>query len=78
MNSNGLQDGTEAGISGATVNLTWAGQDGSLATVADNLIFSTATSLYGTYSFTHLPAGIYLPVRHTERLQPFPARPGWK
>lgn len=56
----GLQDGgAEVGLAGVTVNLTWAGADGNLATTADNLTFSTQTDSGGYYLFDGLPAGIY-------------------
>jgi uncharacterized repeat protein (TIGR01451 family) len=60
INRNGLQDGgSEVGLDGVTVNLTWAGLDGSLATTSDNLTFSQVTSGGGAYNFTGLPAGTY-------------------
>ena len=47
------------GLSGQTVNLTWAGLDGNLDTSDDNLTFSTTTDANGQYQFGILPAGIY-------------------
>lgn len=56
----GVQDGgAEVGLAGVTVNLTWAGADGNLATSADNLTFTTQTDSGGQYLFDGLPAGVY-------------------
>ncbi len=56
----GAQDGgAEIGLAGVTVNLTWAGADGNLATTADNLTFTTQTDSGGQYLFDGLPAGVY-------------------
>ncbi|MGE8066481.1 VCBS domain-containing protein [Pseudomonas sp. NPDC089569] len=48
-----------AGLAGQTVTLTWAGLDGSLATTADNLQFSTLTDANGQYHFGVLPTGVF-------------------
>lgn len=55
----GDQDPGEAGLEGITVNLEWAGMDGSLAVTADNLWFTTQTDANGSYLFSGLPAGPY-------------------
>ena len=56
----GVQDGgAEVGLSGVTVNLTWAGPDGNLLTTGDNAVFTTVTNGSGAYNFTGLPAGTY-------------------
>ena len=56
----GVQDGgAEVGLSGVTVNLTWAGPDGNLLTTGDNAVFSTVTNGSGAYNFAGLPAGTY-------------------
>ena len=47
------------GLAGQTVTLTWAGLDGDLDTLDDNLTFTTVTDVDGTYQFGILPAGIY-------------------
>lgn len=54
----GTINGTEVGISGVTVQLTWAGLDGDISTAADNLIFSDVTDASGNYSFANLPVDI--------------------
>ena len=55
INKNGLQDPTEPGVSGVTVNL-WTG------TATEPLvktIYSTITDINGDYMFTNLVPGIY-------------------
>ncbi|MCE9644909.1 MAG: DUF11 domain-containing protein [Chloroflexi bacterium] len=60
IDQDGIQDGgAEVGLGGVAINLTWAGLDGNLATVADNLTFSTVTNSAGAYGFSQLPAGTY-------------------
>ncbi len=61
VDRDGIQDGgAEVGLDGVTVNLTWAGKDGNLATTADNIVFpAKVTSGGGAYSFVGLPNGIY-------------------
>ena len=56
-NGNGAQDPNEPGIVGATVTLTWAGQDGDFATTADNATLTATTGANGVYGFGNLPAG---------------------
>ncbi len=50
--------GTESGISGVTVNLTWYGPDGVLGG-GDDVVYTTMTDLNGNYLFTGLPLGEY-------------------
>ncbi len=60
IDRDGVQDGgSEVGLDGVTVNLTWAGPDGNLSTTADNVSLTTTTSNGGQYHFTGLPAGTY-------------------
>ncbi len=60
LNNNGLQNGGELATQGVSFSLTWAGQDDSLATSADNLTFtSTLSNASGNYSFAFLPAGTF-------------------
>ncbi|QEL14097.1 DUF11 domain-containing protein [Limnoglobus roseus] len=54
QNGNGVQDPTEPGVPGATVNLQWAGPDGVLGT-ADDQTFRTTTDATGFYAFPGLP-----------------------
>lgn len=48
-----------APLSGQTVTITWAGQDGNLATAADNRSFTAITDASGHFSFGALPAGVF-------------------
>jgi fimbrial isopeptide formation D2 family protein/uncharacterized repeat protein (TIGR01451 family) len=57
-NADTVQDADEPGLSGVTVNLTWAGPDGLLGT-ADDRTFTTTTDANGGYLFTGLPNGRY-------------------
>ncbi len=59
LNADGdaVQDAGEPGIPGVTVQLTWAGPDGNLATTADNVIYTTVTNPDGSYLFQDLPDG---------------------
>ncbi|MBN1304051.1 MAG: carboxypeptidase regulatory-like domain-containing protein [Anaerolineales bacterium] len=60
LDRDGVQDGgSEVGLDGVTVNLTWAGLDGNLLTTDDNLTFTMVTAGGGAYDFTGLPAGTY-------------------
>jgi fimbrial isopeptide formation D2 family protein/uncharacterized repeat protein (TIGR01451 family) len=54
----GVQDTGEAGVSGVTVILTWAGPDGIVGT-SDDEIFTDVTDSNGAYGFDGLPAGNY-------------------
>lgn len=57
-NSNGLQDGTDTGISSVAVAVTWAGPDNTLGN-ADDVVFTTTTNGTGNYTVGNLPAGNY-------------------
>ena len=57
VDRDGVQDAGEAGIPGVTVQLTWAGPDGNLATTADNVVYTTVTDDNGNYLFSDLPDG---------------------
>jgi len=52
-NGNGVQDAGEAGVSGAKVTLTGAGQDGVFGT-ADDTTATTSTDANGLYSFANV------------------------
>ncbi len=58
-NLDGTQNAGEPGLGGATVTVVWGGPDGSLATTADNISYTTTTSSTGAYSVGKLPAGPY-------------------
>ncbi|MEI6604795.1 MAG: SdrD B-like domain-containing protein [Verrucomicrobiota bacterium] len=58
-NGNGLADTGEAGLSGASITLCYAGVDGILNTSDDGVFPPQTTSASGTYSFTGLAPGIY-------------------
>ncbi|MBH0052924.1 isopeptide-forming domain-containing fimbrial protein [Salinibacterium sp. SWN139] len=55
-NGDGVQDSTEPGIFGATVELTWFGEDGVLGG-GDDGVFTTTTDGDGLYSFPNLLPG---------------------
>ena len=57
-NNNGLQDGSETGLIGVAVTVTWAGQDGVFGT-ADDYAKTVTTGANGLYSVGGLPAGSY-------------------
>ena len=48
---------TEPGVGGATVTLTYGGDDGDLATAADNITYTTTTNAAGNYGFSGLFGG---------------------
>jgi len=54
----GIQDPDEQGISGLTVELTWAGPDGIVGN-GDDKVFTTTTDAGGRYQFLNLPAGTF-------------------
>ncbi|MGV8858300.1 SdrD B-like domain-containing protein [Rhodoglobus sp.] len=55
-NGDGIQEGTEPGIYGADVELTWFGEDGVLGG-GDDGVFTTTTDGNGAYSFPNLLPG---------------------
>ncbi len=57
LDGDGTVDAGEPGLEGVTVTLTWAGSDGDLSTVGDNLVFVTQVADDGSYLFDRLPAG---------------------
>ena len=61
LNGDGKQatDGSEPGIPGIPVTLTWAGLDGDLSTTADNQTYTIVTGKDGKYNFSNLPFGKY-------------------
>ncbi|MEM1335531.1 MAG: SdrD B-like domain-containing protein, partial [Actinomycetota bacterium] len=57
VEADGTRDLGEAGLPGALVTLTWAGEDGVFGT-ADDVVFPTQTTAPdGNYLFENLPAG---------------------
>lgn len=58
-NDNGLEDSGELAMAGASIDLTWAGNDNDLSTTADNKILKTVTDSNGAYLFNNLVAGVY-------------------
>lgn len=56
VDSDGVQDGLETGLNGVTVQLTWAGQDGTIGT-ADDFVTSQLAAGGGNYLFDDLPSG---------------------
>ncbi|MDJ0953624.1 MAG: SdrD B-like domain-containing protein, partial [Acidimicrobiia bacterium] len=58
QDGNGAQDAGEPGISGVTMELTFAGIDGVFGN-ADDLVFTATTDDGGGFLFTDLPAGSY-------------------
>ncbi len=54
----GVQDGSEPGIEGATVTLLFAGADGTFGN-ADDFALSDTTDVNGLYAFTNLFVGDY-------------------
>ncbi len=54
----GVQDGTEPGIVGVPVQLTWPGEDGVLGG-GDDEPFLTSTDSDGLYTFANMPPGEY-------------------
>lgn len=57
VNGDGIQDASEPGLVGVTVTLVFGGDDGDLATAADNITYTTTTTTDGIYSFTGLFGG---------------------
>ncbi|WP_110656526.1 VCBS domain-containing protein [Salinicola halimionae] len=58
QNANGVQDDDEAGFTGRTVTLTWAGSDGIFGNT-DDAEFIDTTDTLGQYQFGVLPTGLY-------------------
>ncbi len=58
MDSDGLQDAGELGVSGVTATLRDAGPDGIFGN-ADDVLRTTTTNALGDFAFTGLPAGNY-------------------
>jgi cysteine-rich repeat protein len=56
--SDGTRDPGESGLADVSVNLLWAGPDGTFGT-SDDVTYSQMTAADGSYVFTHLPAGLY-------------------
>jgi hypothetical protein len=59
LNGNGLFDGSDVGINGVFVNLTWAGPDNVLGTGDDVNYPAATTAGGGLYNFTGLPKGLF-------------------
>lgn len=57
-NGDGIQDATEPGIVGSTVQLTWFGVDGIIGG-GDDAVFTTTTDASGNYLFENLLPGRY-------------------
>ena len=58
--SDGVQDPSEVGIEGVTVNLINPGPDGLFGTGDDVTQDTTTTDVTGLYNFTNLPPGAYV------------------
>ncbi len=58
LDGNGVADTGEPGIPVQTVELTWAGPDGTLGN-ADDQVYTTVTDASGNYLFDSLPPGDY-------------------
>ncbi len=59
LDGDGVQDGNEPGLTGVTVQATWAGPDGDFNTTVDNAVRTLVTDANGNYLFTNLPGGNY-------------------
>jgi uncharacterized repeat protein (TIGR01451 family) len=59
INKDGVQDATESGVPGVTVNLYQPGPDGIIGTADDIFVGTTTTGANGEYLFDNLPAGSY-------------------
>ncbi|QGJ70897.1 Hypothetical protein PBC10988_26000 [Planctomycetales bacterium 10988] len=64
LNGDGLQNNNEPGLSGVSIDLIWAGEDGVLDT-ADDLSLTTTTDSDGLYSFDEIRDGLYRVVVET-------------
>ena len=59
FDGDGVQDVGEFGLANIGITLTWGGQDGNLATLADNVVYTTTTNATGGYLFSNLAGGSY-------------------
>jgi hypothetical protein len=69
---NGVQDGTEPGIAGVSVNLYQNGPDGLPGTNDDILIASTITDAYGNYLFDNLQPSAGATTQYNVKVTPLP------
>lgn len=60
VQDNTAGDGFEPGIAGVTITVTFGGDDGNLATTADNITYTTVTGANGIYGFDNLFGGDFL------------------
>lgn len=60
ITGNGIQDGTEPGISNITVNLYFDVDEDGILDATDVLLGSVASGVNGLYSYTNLPDGMFL------------------
>ena len=58
-NGDGIQDPSESGIGGVTIDLVIAGLDGLFGTADDSVFATTTTAADGSYLFDALPRGYY-------------------
>ncbi len=58
IDNDGVQDGGEPGMAGVTVNMVFAGINGTFGD-GDDVTLSTVTGTNGVYEFSGLPAGNY-------------------
>ena len=65
-NTNGVQDGGEAGAAGLTVTLIGGGADGLVSTTADNTTAATVTDASGKYRFNGLAPGVEYQVQFSK------------
>ncbi len=59
LNGDGVQDPGDQGISNVTVDMLWAGPNGTFGNADDVTYTSQTTDLAGDYAFTGLPVGNY-------------------
>jgi protocatechuate 3,4-dioxygenase beta subunit len=67
---NGIQDGTEPGVSGVPVNLYQNGVDGIAGNDDDILVASTITDAYGMYLFSNLRPSTNAATQYNVRVTP--------
>jgi uncharacterized repeat protein (TIGR01451 family)/fimbrial isopeptide formation D2 family protein len=58
LDGDGVQDGGEPGIAGATLTVRWAGPDGAFGT-GDDVTYTAVTAASGAYLVENLPAGSF-------------------